>query len=49
MSFDLNVDNLLDSAATMFNALWPLFAIVVGLALGVKIITLVRQEVTGAF
>jgi len=49
MSFNLDVDGLMESAASMFNALWPIFAVVVGLALGVKIITLIRKEVTGAF
>jgi hypothetical protein len=36
-------------AASMFNALWPIFAVVVGLALGVRIVQLVRKEITGAF
>ncbi len=49
MSFDINVDTLMDGAAQMFNALWPVFAIVVGLALGVKLVQLIRKEVTQAF
>jgi hypothetical protein len=49
MSFDINVDTLMDGAAQMFNALWPVFAIVVGLALGVKLVQLIRKEVTSAF
>lgn len=49
MSFDINVDTLMEGAAQMFNALWPVFAIVVGLALGVKLVQLIRKEVTSAF
>lgn len=48
MSFNINVDDLMSGAATMFNALWPVFAIVVGLALGVKLVQLIRKEVTSA-
>jgi len=49
MSFDINVDTLMDGAAQMFNALWPVFAIVVGLALGVKLVQLIRHEITSSF
>jgi hypothetical protein len=49
MSFNFNVDSLLDGAANMFNALWPVFAIVVGLGLGIKLVQLIRKEVTSAF
>jgi len=48
VSFDLNTQTLLDGAAEMFNALWPAFAVIVGLALGVKLVQLIRKEVTGA-
>ena len=34
-SFSINTDTLLDNAATMFNALWPILAISIGLLLGV--------------
>jgi len=49
MSFDINVDTLMDGAAHMFNAVWPGCAILVGLALGVKLVQLIRKEVTSAF
>jgi hypothetical protein len=49
MSFNIDVDTLMGGAADMFNALWPAFAIVVGLALGVKIVTYIRKEITSAF
>lgn len=49
MSFNLNVDTLMDGAAQMFNALWPIFAVVVGIAMGIKLVQLIRKEVTSAF
>jgi len=53
MSFDISMDTLMDTlmdgAAQMFNALWPVFAIVVGLALGVKLVQLIRHEITSSF
>ena len=48
MSFNINVDTLMQGASDMFNALWPAFAIVVGLGLGVKLVKFIRQEITGA-
>jgi len=33
----------------MVNALWPALALFVGLALGVKLVQLIRKEVTSAF
>jgi hypothetical protein len=49
MSFNIDVDALMSGAASMFNALWPIFAVIVGLALGIKIVQLVRKEITGSF
>jgi len=49
VSFDLDTQTLLDGAAEMFNALWPAFAVIVGLVLGVKLVHLIRKEVTSSF
>lgn len=49
MSFDIDMDSLLAGAASMFNALWPAFAIAVGLAIGIKLVTMIRSEITGSF
>lgn len=48
MSFNIDAASLMEGAADMFNALWPAFAIVVGLGLGVKIIQFIRSEITSA-
>lgn len=48
MSFNIDVQTLMQGASDMFNALWPAFAVVVGLGLGVKIVTFIRREITGA-
>lgn len=49
MSFNIDIDTLMEGASEMFNALWPAFALVVGLALGVKIVTYIRREIMAAF
>lgn len=49
MSFDLSMQTLLDGAAQIFNALWPAFALIVGLALGIKLVQVLRKEISSAF
>ena len=48
-SFNIDVAVLMDGAANMFNALWPAFAVIVGLGLGIKIISYLRKEISSAF
>ena len=49
MSFSFDSDVLMSNAATMFNALFPIFAVVIGLGLGIKLISFLRKEISGAF
>ena len=48
-SFSLNMTDMMTSAADIFNGLWPAFAIVVGLGLGVQILRLIVNSVKAAF
>jgi len=43
------METLLSGAAQMFNALWPIFAVVVGLAIGIKLVQMIRKEITSSF
>jgi hypothetical protein len=47
MSFDIAMDGILDFAATMFNALWPIFKIPLGLVLAFGILALVYHMIKG--
>jgi hypothetical protein len=47
-SFSVDSTNLMDSAASIFNALWPAFALVVGIALGLGLLTLLVTEIRKA-
>jgi hypothetical protein len=48
-SFSINMTEMMDSAADIFNGLWPAFAIVVGLGLGVQILRFIVNAVKAAF
>lgn len=48
-SFSLNMTDMMNSAADIFNGLWPAFAIVVGLGLGVQILRFIVNAVKAAF
>lgn len=48
-TFSLSMTDMLDSAADIFNGLWPAFAIVVGLGLGVQILNFIVKAVRSAF
>jgi hypothetical protein len=51
MSFNIAMDGVMEFAATMFNALWPIFKIPLGLVLAFGILTLVyhmiKSELSG--
>jgi len=49
MSFDIDTTTFLSTAASIFNALWPAFAIIVGLILGFGILRMVVGEIRKAF
>lgn len=49
MSFEFDASVLMDNAAAMFNALFPVFAVVIGLGLGVKLVSFLRGEIGKAF
>ena len=49
VSFDIDTTTFLSTAASIFNALWPAFAIIVGLILGFGILRMVVGEIRKAF
>lgn len=48
-SFSIDMAEMMTSAADIFNGLWPAFAIVVGLGLGVQILRFIVNAVKAAF
>ncbi len=49
MSFNIDTEGLLTMASTMFNALWPIFAVIVGLSLGFGLVKYIAKEVSSVF
>lgn len=47
-SFDIDTSNFLGTAASIFNALWPAFAIIVGITLGLGLLSLIVREIRQA-
>jgi len=47
-SFDIDTSNFLGTAASIFNALWPAFAIIVGITLGLGLLALIVREIRQA-
>ncbi len=47
--FSLDTTNLLDSAASIFNGLFPIFAIIAGLGLGIGLLRYVVKAISDAF
>lgn len=47
--FSIDSTALLDAAASIFNGLWPAFALVAGIALGAGLITTIVSEIRKAF
>jgi len=48
-SFNITMTGLMESAASIFNGLWPAFAIIAGLSLGFVILKFVLSAIRGAF
>lgn len=48
-SFSISMTDMMNTAADIFNGLWPAFAIVVGLGLGVQILRFIVNAVKAAF
>lgn len=49
MSFSVDLNGMLSMAASMFNSLFPVFGIGIGIALGVGLLTKVAGEIRKAF
>ena len=47
-SFSVDTSAMLDTAANMFNGLWPVFGVVVGIVLALGLITLLVTELRKA-
>lgn len=47
-SFSITTGGLLDSAAELFNALWPLFAVIAGIGLGIALVRFIVGAVQNA-
>lgn len=48
-SFNIDMGGLMDTAAEIFNGIWPAFAIIAGLTLGFLILKFVLNAIKGAF
>ena len=48
-SFNFDMTYLLDTAASLFNGLWPLFAIVAGLSMAAGILVLITKQIKAIF
>ena len=49
MSFSVDVSGMLSTAASLFNALFPIFGVVAGIAIGIGLVTLIIGEIRKAF
>lgn len=47
-SFSMDTTTLMSNAASIFNALWPAFAIIVGISLGFAILAYIVREIRQA-
>lgn len=45
----MTLDQLLDASAELFNIMWPVFAIVVGFGLGMRLVGIIHEEVYSEF
>lgn len=46
--FVINMDGLVDTASDFFNSMWPVFAIIAGVGLGLLILKFVLASIKGA-
>lgn len=47
--FSIDVTSLLTTASSIFNGLWPVFAIIVGLGLGIGLLRYLVNAIGNAF
>lgn len=47
--FSIDSSTLLSSAATIFNALWPIFGLIAGIAIGAGLVQAILSEIRKAF
>ncbi len=47
-SFSINVDGLMTNASAMFNSLWPIFAVIVGISFGIALVSFISKKFTGS-
>ncbi len=48
-SFNFDMTNLLSTAASLFNGLWPIFAIVAGLSLAAGLLAMIVKQIRSVF
>ncbi len=48
-SFSVSTSGLLSSAADIFNGLWPVFAVIAGLGLGIALVRFIVGAIRNAF
>ncbi len=48
-SFNFDMTQLLSTASSLFNGLWPLFAIVAGLSLAAGLLVMVTRSIKNIF
>ena len=48
-SFNVDTGTLMDNAAAMFNGLWPVMGAIVGLSMGIGLVTYVAGMIRKAF
>lgn len=48
-SFSINTTDLMNQASDMFNQLWPVFAIIIGLSIGIALVGYIANKFMGAF
>jgi hypothetical protein len=47
--FSIDSTTLLDSAASIFNALWPVFGLIAGISIGAGLVQAILGEIRKAF
>ena len=48
-SFSMDATSMLSTAADMFNNLWPIFGILVGITIGLGLLSLIAAEIRKVF
>lgn len=48
-SFSIDTSGLMDQASSMFNSIWPVFGVIVGISVGVALAILIASKFVQAF